>query len=192
MDGLWHDLHTTYRKDYVRWRVDRVQPLKPADTGDALSSAFKRYLVSHDALCQAPPPVDPHLEHPGTFLDRVRGQLPWLDSRLGTEPQECLVRLQELPGVSTYVGDFCGGERAPKPGRVSLPEGWKVPATTYQAGYRLHSRTFPSALQRQQGSLGPNNAVRQLLSVRTGDSEYEAGISATGRLVMDDQLHGPP
>ncbi|PSN49406.1 hypothetical protein C0J52_12010 [Blattella germanica] len=80
---------------------------------------------------------------------------------------------------------------------VSLPDDYEVPFTTYQTSYRPREVTSkymdyqpPKPAPKPIDNSRPNEKIRAIMKVRTGDSEYEDVVGGLGGMIMREQMHG--
>ncbi|KAH0550732.1 hypothetical protein KQX54_020650 [Cotesia glomerata] len=95
----------------------------------------------------------------------------------------------KIPVKTIYQYDFCSLYPQIKSNpKLSLSDDWIVPETVYKSSYRdcYHLNGFEWTLKRPviekpMDNLRPNLKEREILRVTTGDSEYAAVISKTGK-----------
>jgi len=102
----------------------------------------------------------------------------------------------EKVGKTVYQVEHCRPEdgfvsaRTLNRQRVTLPEGWgPTPRTTYGVSFRdiRHIATWdvtPKAIVPPKASLDPNEKEREILQVKTGESEYAGIIGQLGEEII--------
>ncbi|XP_076224460.1 uncharacterized protein LOC143174607 [Nomia melanderi] len=81
---------------------------------------------------------------------------------------------------------------------IPLPEDWAISETIQGKSYRNPWRTASKNLLRVRrvekpaDNIVPSEKERKILRVRTGESEYEATIAATGNKIIEEKPIGEP
>ncbi|KOC58916.1 hypothetical protein WH47_01377 [Habropoda laboriosa] len=160
------DFITVYKKDFPTKKTDRRKeyrpPLNYLPPLNILNGPYKRCLNTQRQ--NAILPLSEQSEDPQETLNRIRDE----HSRLR----------RFLPEV------------VPDEDLIERKEN-EVKQTIYQLDYSKDLLRVKRAIK-PPDNLTPNIKEREILRIRTGDSEYDATIDAVGNRVIKRRLFGPP
>ncbi|KAK9305224.1 hypothetical protein QLX08_003663 [Tetragonisca angustula] len=201
------DFVTIYKKEFRSKRGDRPkahrpQPEYPPPLNN-LNGPYRNCLNTRRQ--NAILPLNEQTEDPQETLNRIHEKHPRLKEFLEIVPDEEIIERKENEIKQTvYQMDYSKGDYSPRAkiyGRrkdVRLPEDWIILETSQKKSYRNPWKIVTEDFVRVKkalkppDNLTPNKKEREILCIRTGDSEYDAMIGATGNRVIKECLFGPP
>ncbi|XP_017796868.1 PREDICTED: uncharacterized protein LOC108578117 [Habropoda laboriosa] len=202
------DFITVYKKDFPTKKTDRRKeyrpPLNYLPPLNILNGPYKRCLNTQRQ--NAILPLSEQSEDPQETLNRIRDEHSRLRRFLPeVVPDEDLIERKENEVKQTiYQLDYSKGDYSPRVkiyGRekdIQLPEYWIISETIQKKSYKNPWQIATEDLLRVKraikppDNLTPNIKEREILRIRTGDSEYDATIDAVGNRVIKRRLFGPP
>ncbi|CAL7936432.1 unnamed protein product [Xylocopa violacea] len=202
------DFVTVYTKDFQPRKVDRRKEYRPELAYplplNILNGPFKKCLNTRRK--NASLPLNEQTEDPQQTLNRIREEHTHLRQFLPEVlPDEDLIERKENEiNETVYQLDYSKdgySSRVEIYGRkkdVCLPEDWVLSETIQKKSYRNPWKIVTEDLLRAKrapkppDNIVPNEKERAILRIRTGDSEYDVTIEATGNRVIKERLHGPP
>ncbi|CAD1476096.1 unnamed protein product, partial [Heterotrigona itama] len=202
------DFITIYKKEFRskrtgRTKAHRPQPEYPPPLNN-LNGPYRKCLNTRRQ--NAVLPLNEQTEDPQETLNRIHERYPRLKEFLEIVPDEETTERKENDLKQTvYQVDYSKGDYLPRAkihGRrrkdIHLPEDWIILETIQKKSYRnpweIVTEDFVRVKKalKPPDNLVPNRKEREILRTRTGDSEYDAMIGATGNRVVKECLFGPP
>lgn len=192
---------TIYKKHYIPKTQAKTLPCGiRSEFKDPIAQGFRNYLT----IAPEAPPAQPPTEEADHYLPKHVSQYPKHAKTHFQDPinKNIVEKSFTYSGRSMYQVDYCDLEadrqyklEQIRKNQFTLPEGWEVPLTTQKYYYRNPTLVNPRALQRQNqirpvNNLDPEQHIRKILKVRTGDTEYMGEIGAVGAKVIEEELHG--
>ncbi|XP_076760918.1 uncharacterized protein LOC143429272 [Xylocopa sonorina] len=209
------DFVTIYSKDFQPRKADRQKEYRPKLEYplplNILNGPFKKCLNTQRK--NATLPLNEQTEDPQHILNKIRERHTHLRQFLPEVlPDEDVIERKENEiNETVYQLDYSKGfnivnqnDYSPRVkiyGRkkdVCLPEDWVISETIQRKSYRNPWKIVTEDLlrvkraQKPPDNIVPNEKERVILRIRTGDSEYDITIDATGSRVIKGRLHGPP
>ncbi|KAG7206370.1 hypothetical protein KM043_003737 [Ampulex compressa] len=201
------DFVTIYGKDFLPRKAEKADrytsPPNYPPPLNILNGPYKRYLNTTEENSRLPP--NEQSEDPQDHLNRIRERYPRLKRILPTlPPDENLIQREENKNVKSVYQLYHSSEYSPlwtkrfagRKSPVTLPEDWVISETIQRQTYRNPWKIATENLLRAKrygtppNNLDPNLREREILRVRTGDSEYNAAIGATRRKGFDRSTKG--
>ncbi|KZC07558.1 hypothetical protein WN55_08329 [Dufourea novaeangliae] len=160
------DFVTIYKKDFLGTGTEKRREYRPKSTYppplNLLNGPYKKRLNTRRKNLSLP--LEEQTEDPQENLNKIRDKYPRLKNILPEAvPDEDLVDQKENELLQTiYISDYSKG-----------------------------SGIFNSA-EKPPDNLVPSEKEREILRTRTGDSEYDATIAASGNKIIKEKLLGEP
>ncbi|XP_076620353.1 uncharacterized protein LOC143341352 [Colletes latitarsis] len=202
------DFITIYSKDFLGRASEKRREYRPQPAYhpplNILNGPYRKCLNTRRKNLSLP--LNKQSEDPQEFLNKIRDKFPRLTKCLPeVVPDENLIEDKENETTQTvYHSDYSKGDYSPRIkiyGRrkdIRLPEDWVISETIQRKSYRNPWKIATENLLRVAKSekppdnLKPNHKEREILRIRTGDSEYNATIDATGNKIIEECLLGAP
>uniref|UniRef100_A0A1B6DRT9 Uncharacterized protein n=1 Tax=Clastoptera arizonana TaxID=38151 RepID=A0A1B6DRT9_9HEMI len=202
MENMKTDYLTTYKKSYKSLPIERsVKATFSPDYLDPLSGPFTYYVKPKFIFNQLEDISD--LETSDKCFHRLIEEYPVISRHIHSEPDQDVIEKDYRDLVRTvYQVDICkmkNGITSKKTlarKRVNLPEDWgEVPQTTHRAAYRDIRKLAtwdltPKSIVPPKATLDPNMKEREILQIKTGQSEYEGRIGQLGEDIVRHEMHG--
>ncbi|CAK9818970.1 hypothetical protein ANTPLA_LOCUS10018 [Anthophora plagiata] len=201
------DFVTVYKKDFPTKQINRRKEYRPSPKFlpplNILNGPYKRCLNTRRQNTILP--LSEQSDDPQETLNRIREEHSRLKRILPeVVPDETLIEQKENEVKQTiYQLDYSQGDYSPRVkiyGRqkdIQLPESWIISETIQKKSFRNPWKIATEDLLRVKraikppDNLVPNVKEREILRIRTGDSEYDATIGTTGNQVIKRRLFGP-
>ncbi|XP_017754693.1 PREDICTED: uncharacterized protein LOC108546909 [Eufriesea mexicana] len=202
------DFVTIYKKDFPSKKSRKPKEHRPQAEYrpplNILNGPYRKCLNTRRINVTLP--LNEQSEDPGETLNRIREEHSHLKGSLPKDvPDEDLVERKDNELKQTiYQFDYSKDDYSPRMeifGRrkdVSLPKDWIISETIQRKSYRNPWKIVPESLLHVKKAIKPSDNLipsekeREILRIRTGDSEYDATIDATGNRVIKECLLGPP
>ncbi|XP_068972170.1 uncharacterized protein [Bombus flavifrons] len=202
------DFITIYKKDFPSKKTGRPKEYRPQSEYppplNNLNGPYRKCLNTQRQ--NAALTLNEQTEDPQQALNRIRKKYRHLKEFLSeVVPDEDLIEREENKLKQTvYQMEYSKGDYSPRAktyGKwkdIRLAEDWIISETTQTNSYRNPWKIATEDLIRLKkakkppDNLVPNRKEREILRIRTGDSEYDAKIGATGNRVVKECLFGPP
>ncbi|XP_049862926.1 uncharacterized protein LOC126356188 [Schistocerca gregaria] len=181
MEDEWKidDFLTVYRHDFTP-KTGKRGPAAVIPDSDVTAGPFKLYLLP-------PSRISSDVEHPDTFLEKCRNERPDLETLKSDIDYNVVENDYEDIMRTMYMHFFCDREEEKayrakdreesEAMRRRVASSPALPLTTQRASYRKPTAFFSERVLRPTTcSFTPNYAVRRIMGVRTGDSEYQGNI----------------
>nr|XP_012135091.1 PREDICTED: uncharacterized protein LOC105661816 [Megachile rotundata]XP_012135092.1 PREDICTED: uncharacterized protein LOC105661816 [Megachile rotundata] len=201
------DFVTIYRKDFPAKQAERRKQYAQGTAFPppltALNGPYKKCLytrVRNENL-----PLNEQTEDPQEVLDRIRENHPRFKGFLPEIiPDQNLIEKKENEVKHTrYQLDYTKGELSElqvygKKKDIELPEDWIIAETiqrmSYKNPWKIVSKNllYVKKAEKPPSNLVPNEKEREILRIRTGDTEYDATIDDTGSHILKTRPYGPP
>uniref|UniRef100_A0A0A9W8T5 Uncharacterized protein n=1 Tax=Lygus hesperus TaxID=30085 RepID=A0A0A9W8T5_LYGHE len=202
-------LMTLYDLEYTKKWTPRTKPYIPPELmpelaglkPDPISEAFRQELLPDYERDLKP---DRENYEAGTsYFQRLKERKPSIIKVVDKEVNQDAVTADHLlyDERTVYqvdyckINDYCSEKTVgmrPKP----VPDAWKpIPLTLYRLNYRDHNKMatwkiVPEPAKCPPSFFDPNPQERELLNVRTGETQYNSVIGRLGTEVMKKEYHG--
>ncbi|XP_054005263.1 uncharacterized protein LOC128890633 [Hylaeus anthracinus] len=202
------DFVTIYRKDFLgretkkrrEYRPQRKYPLPL----NILNGPYRKCLNTRQQNFSLP--VNEQSEDPQEYLNKIRNEHPLLKKIFPeVAPNENVIEEKENRITQTiYHTDYSKGDYSSrikiygKWKDIHLPDDWIISETIQRKSYRnpwkiaTENLLLISRSEKPPDNLKPSQKEREILRIRTGDTEYNATIDATGSKIIDECLLGAP
>ncbi|XP_015428992.1 PREDICTED: uncharacterized protein LOC107185749 [Dufourea novaeangliae] len=209
------DFVTIYKKDFLGTGTEKRREYRPKSTYppplNLLNGPYKKRLNTRRKNLSLP--LEEQTEDPQENLNKIRDKYPRLKNILPEAvPDEDLVDQKENELLQTiYISDYSKGNFYVNLGDYSsrvniyarwkdirLPENWVISETVQRKSYRNPWKIASDHLlrtaraEKPPDNLVPSEKEREILRTRTGDSEYDATIAASGNKIIKEKLLGEP
>ncbi|XP_078049833.1 uncharacterized protein LOC144476593 [Augochlora pura] len=202
------DFITIYKKDFLGKETEKRKEYRPKTAYELplnlLNGPYQKCLNTHRKNLSLP--LEKQTENPEEYLKRIREKHQRLKNVFPESvPDEELIEQNEKESKQTVYGfDYSKDEYSPRVniyGRwknIPLPEDWVISETIQRKSYRNPWKIASELLLRVNrygkppDNLVPSQKEREILRIRTGDTEYDVTITATGTKIIKNKQFGEP
>ncbi|XP_044017530.1 uncharacterized protein LOC122858613 [Aphidius gifuensis] len=195
------DFITVYKKHYYPKKYSRVLKFTPPfnyePPSNPINGPFKQHLNYSKKIKNKLIDDDNKSEDIIEYLQKIKKEKPHLKICL---PNENIIRKEQKKNWKTvykidYSNPFDDEEELEK---IILPDDWIIPQTVQQRSFRDPKLLMPKNHSAMMGmikpvdNLTPNYKQRNILNIKTGESEYTSTIATTGEKIIKEKITQEP